>query len=126
MYLYLNTASIIRILSDVRQNSFTPFLYILFLFFLFPFSDRGQKYKNYILDIYIIYILYILDLNVTLLLQHFKFYLFLLFSITPPPLSSFDLLFWLGGGGAWMQKVREHASIARSEQKKIFDPWGGV
>ena len=44
---------------------------------------------------------------------------------SPPPLSSFDLLFWLGGG-AWMQKVREHASIARSEQKKIFDPWGGV
>ena len=47
------------------------------------------------------------------------------FQLPPPPLSSFDLLFWLGGG-AWMQKVREHASIARSEQKKNFDPWGGV
>ena len=123
MYLYLNTASIIRILSDVRQNSFTPFLYILFLFFLFPFSDRGQKYKNYILDIYIIYILYILDLNVTLLLQHFKFYLFLLFSITPPPLSSFDLLFWLGGGPGCKKFVSTRALLG-ANKKNFLIPGG--
>ena len=123
MYLYLNTASIIRILSDVRQNSFTPFVIynVLVLFFSFQ-RPRREIQELYIRYIYYIYIIYIRS-KCTLLLQHFKFYLFLLFSITPPPLSSFDLLLWLGGG-AWMQKVREHASIARSEQKKILIPGG--
>ena len=101
----------------------TIFIYIvLVLFFSFQ-RPRREIQELYIRYIYYIYIIYIR--SKCTLLQHFKFYLFLLFSITPPPLSSFDLLFWLGGG-AWMQKVREHASIARSEQKKNFDPWGGV
>ena len=59
MYLYLNTASIIRILSDVRQNSFTHLLYIMFLFSCFSATEarNTQLSINHHYDIYYDYIL---------------------------------------------------------------------
>ena len=120
MYLYLNTASIIRILSDVRQNSFTHLLYTYHVFVFLFFSDRGEKYTavyksslRYILRLYIVTLLF--QRLPTQFIHTYSYY----FQLPPPPLSSFDLLFLLGVGGARMQKVHEHASIARSGKKKF-------
>ena len=119
MYLYLNTASIIRILSDVRQNSFTHLLYTYHVFvFLFSATEarNTQLSINYHYDIYYDYILlpYFNDYQLNLYIP-----ILTIFNYPPPPLSSFDLLFLLGVGGARMQKVHEHASITRSGKKKF-------
>ena len=118
MYLYLNTASIIRILSDVRQNSFTHLLYTYHVFvFLFSATEarNTQLSINHHYDIYYDYILlpYFNDYQLNLYIPILTIFNY------PPPLSSFDLLFLLGVGGARMQKVHEHASIARSGKKKF-------
>ena len=119
MYLYLNTASIIRILSDVRQNSFTHLLYTYHVFvFLFSATEarNTQLSINHHCDIYYDYILlpyYFNDYQLNLYIPILTIFNY------PPPLSSFDLLFLLGVGGARMQKVHEHASIARSGKKKF-------
>ena len=101
----------------------TIFIYIVLVLFISFQRPRPEIQELYIRYIYYIYIIYIRS-KCTLLLQHFKFYLFLLFSITPPPLSSFDLLFWLGGGGldAKSSWAREHCS---ERTKKNFWSLGG-
>ena len=96
------------------------FVIYLSCFCFLVFSDRGEKYTavyksslRYILRLYIVTLLF--QRLPTQFIHTYSYY----FQLPPPPLSSFDLLFLLGGGGARMQKVHEHASIARSGKKKF-------
>ena len=102
----------------------TIFIYIVLVLFISFQRPRPEIQELYIRYIYYIYIIYIRS-KCTLLLQHFKFYLFLLFSITPPPLSSFDLLFWLGGGGGrGCKKFVSTRALLGANKKKFLIPGG--